>query len=125
MIKHKHFIIRAEVKKPIIDPEVAKKWLIDLVSNIGMLITPSGGPHVDYISKPGNLGVASIVMIETSHCAMHIWDHFDPPLIQMDVYSCKDYDHQIILDMLQDMEPTKIDWILVDRSNMTFVESSK
>ena len=93
MIEHKHFIIRAEVKKPIIDPEVAKKWLTDLVSNIGMLITPSGGPHVDYISKPGNLGVASIVMIETSHCAMHIWDHFDPPLIQMDVYSCKDYDH--------------------------------
>ena len=85
MVEHKHLFIRAEVKKPFTDPEITKDWLRRLVEAIGMKITKSGGPHVDYVDVPGNSGIAGVVMIETSHASIHIWDQIEPPLVQMDV----------------------------------------
>ena len=117
MLEHKHLIVRAEVKKPFVDPEVTKDWLRRLVEAIGMNITKSGGPHVDYVDVPDNSGIAGIVMIETSHCSIHIWDKAEPPLVQMDVYSCKCYDANTVLSFLEEMEPTLIHHVLVDRKN--------
>ena len=119
MIDHKHLIIRAEVKNPFVDPKTTKDWLERLVSAINMKITTSGGPHVDYVEVPGNFGIAGIVMIETSHCSIHIWDQQDPPLVQMDVYSCKEYDTKVVIDLLQEMNVTKLDYVLIDRNNMS------
>lgn len=116
---HKHLIVRAEVARPFVEVTVAEAWLRNLVSEIGMVITNHGGPHVDYVEKEGNCGIAGIVMIETSHCSLHIWDKQEPPLVQLDVYSCADYDHNIVLGLLEEMEPTKLDWILLDRENMS------
>ncbi len=115
MILHKHTLVRAEVAEPIRDVEVAKDFLRRLVEKVGMKITPSGGPHVDYVNKPGNLGIAAIVMIETSHCSMHIWDEVSPALVQFDLYSCADYELQTVLDHLQEMKPVKISYKQVDR----------
>jgi len=117
MVEHKHLIIRAEVKKPFVDPEVTKDWLKRLVEAIGMNITKSGGPHVDYVDVPGNSGIAGIVMIETSHCSIHVWEKAEPPLVQMDVYSCKHFNTQTVLDMLEEMEPTKIEKADINRKN--------
>jgi S-adenosylmethionine/arginine decarboxylase-like enzyme len=115
MVEHKHLIIRAEVNKPFVDPEITKDWLRRLVAAIGMNITKSGGPHVDYVDVPGNSGIAGVVMIETSHCSIHIWEQADPPLVQMDVYSCKCFDVDVVLEHLNEMEPTKVDHLLLDR----------
>ena len=119
MVDHKHLIIRAEVKNPFVDQKTTKDWLERLVSAINMKITTSGGPHVDYVEVPGNFGIAGIVMIETSHCSIHIWDQQDPPLVQMDVYSCKEYDTKVVIDLLQEMNVTKLDYVLIDRNNMS------
>jgi len=37
---------------------------------------------------PGNQGLTSVTIIETSHIAVHVWDEVSPALMQMDVYSC-------------------------------------
>ena len=116
MAIHKHLLIRAEVKKPIIDPAAAEEWLRKVVDSIGMVITEHGGPHVDYVDKPDNCGIAGIVMIETSHCSLHIWDKADPPLLQFDIYSCASFDEKAVLELLEEMEPTNVDCILVDRA---------
>lgn len=97
------------------DEEVTKDWLTRLVSAIGMKITKSGGPHVDYVDVPGNSGIAGIVMIETSHASVHVWDQIQPPLVQMDVYSCKDFDEEIVLKHLEEMVVTKLDLVVIDR----------
>lgn len=115
MVEHKHLLLRAEVKKPFVDPDVTKDWLRRLVEAIGMNITKSGGPHVDYVDVPGNSGIAGIVMIETSHASIHVWDKAEPPLVQMDVYSCKCFSVETVVDFLNEMEPTQIDQLFVDR----------
>jgi len=116
MPAHKHVLIRAEVKKPIVDREVAIDWMKRLVAEIGMKITEHGGPHCDYVEKENNQGIAVIAMIETSHCAMHIWDKEDPPLAQIDVYSCAEFRVWDVLEFVYEMRPSKISFKLFDRS---------
>ena len=117
MIKHKHLIIRAEIKKPFTQCGETAQWLCELVKEIGMNITEHGGPHVDYVDKEGNCGIAGVVMIETSHISIHVWDKEDPPLLQMDVYSCADFNEDKVVAFLSEMEPISIDYMLIDRKD--------
>lgn len=112
---HSHLLIRAEVRKPFTKPESVKVWLKDLVEAIGMKICESGGPHVDYVDKPDNHGIAGIVMIETSHCSIHVWDRLDIPLVQMDVYSCAPFNARVVEKFLYEMDPIRIKTRLFDR----------
>ena len=57
-----------------------------------------------------------IVMIETSHIAVHIWDETSPALVQCDVYSCAEFSSSEVLMELVVMEPTKIEHMLLDRA---------
>ena len=92
VIKHKHLIIRAETKKTPQDPKWLHSWLVQVVSDIGMDICQ--GPITAYVDAPGNKGLTGVVIIETSHIAVHIWDEINPGLLQMDVYSCADFNPQ-------------------------------
>jgi S-adenosylmethionine/arginine decarboxylase-like enzyme len=112
---HNHLIVRAEVANPFVDVDTTKAWMQQLVSDIGMTITTNGGPHCDYISKPGNQGIACIAMIETSHCALHVWDRLTPPIAQLDVYSCAEFDIQIVLDSLNTMSPAHMEHMFLSR----------
>jgi len=113
MPKHKHLIIRAEVKHPITSERELKKWLRNLVKTIDMEIV--GGPYVAYVTKEGNRGATGVVMIETSHIAIHIWDEERPSLVQCDIYSCAEFSVPEVLLEFKMMEPTKIDYTLLDR----------
>ena len=114
MPEHKHMIIRAEVLEPITSEKELKKWLKDLVKIIGMKIIK--GPYASYVSKEGNCGVTGIVMIETSHIAIHIWDEITPALVQCDVYSCAEFQRGEIVMHLGMMKPKKIEYMMMDRS---------
>ena len=114
MPAHKHLIIRAEVNRPITSEKEIKKWLRNLVKKIDMNIIK--GPYASYVSKEGNRGITGIVMIETSHIAMHVWDETSPALVQCDVYSCAEFSSSEVLMKLAVMEPTKIEHILLDRA---------
>jgi len=73
------------------------------------------GPYASYVSKEGNRGITGMVMIETSHIAMHVWDETSPALVQCDVYSCAEFSSSEVLMEFKTMEPTKIEHILLDR----------
>ena len=114
MPAHKHLIIRAEVNRPITSEKEIKKWLRNLVKKIDMNIIK--GPYASYVSKKGNRGITGIVMIETSHIAMHVWDETSPALVQCDVYSCAEFSSNEVLIEFVTMKPTKIEHILLDRA---------
>jgi len=113
--KHKHLIIRAEVNRPITSEKEIKKWLKKLVNKIDMKIIK--GPYAGYVTKEGNRGITGVVMIETSHIAIHIWDEESPALVQCDVYSCAEFSMNEVLAEFVDMEVVKIDHILLDRAD--------
>jgi len=115
-VKHKHLIIRCNVNNPFTDVEKTKDWLCRLVNAINMKICKSGGPHVDYVESEGNNGIAGIVMIETSHISIHCWDKQQPSLAQLDVYSCAEFDPQVVFNYVAEMQPTSMDCMLLDRS---------
>ena len=110
---HKHLIIRAEVNRPLVTEKSVRKWLRNLVKKIDMNIIK--GPYASYVSKEGNRGVTGIVMIETSHISIHIWDEEKPALIQCDVYSCAEFSSNEVLSEFIPMDVVTIDKIVLDR----------
>ena len=112
---HKHLIIRAEVNRPITSEKEIKRWLRNIVKKIDMKIIK--GPYASYVSKEGNRGITGVVMIETSHIAVHIWDETSPALVQCDVYSCAEFSSNEVLSEFMDMEVTKINHIILNRAN--------
>ena len=114
MPEHKHLIIRAEVKHPITSEWELRKWLKNLVKIIDMKIV--GGPYTAYVTKEGNRGITGVVMIETSHISIHIWDEERPSLVQCDIYSCAEFQQGEVIMHLGIMKPQKIEYMMVDRS---------
>lgn len=113
---HKHLIVRAEVKNPLICPnKVSKEWMPTLIDRIGMKILM--GPYAVYSNIEGNRGLTAAAIIETSHVVMHIWDEDDPAIVQLDVYTCGFLDPYDVVESLQEMEPVNIDMKYLDREN--------
>ena len=111
---HKHLIIRAEANKVPTDEEILIHWLKEFIDFIGMKILM--GPYVKYCKMEGNRVITGIAVIETSHIAIHIWDEPVPALIQMDVYSCADFDpYKIANKIKEDFDVVKIDYKYLNR----------
>jgi S-adenosylmethionine/arginine decarboxylase-like enzyme len=58
------------------------------------------GPFASYVTKEGNRGLTAVVMIETSHIALHVWDETDPAFIQFDLYTCSTLPIKKVIDNL-------------------------
>ena len=114
MPEHKHMVIRAEDLEPITSEKELKKWLKDLVKLIRMKIIK--GPYASYVTREGNRGITGVVMIETSHISIHIWDEITPALVQCDVYSCAEFQRGEVVMHLGMMKPKKIEYMMMDRS---------
>ena len=114
-IKHKHLLIRAEVNKPPENEDEIKEWLQYLISKIDMKIL--AGPYATKVTKTGNAGLTGVAIIETSHVVIHTWDENNPALIQLDVYSCKDFKKSDILECLEEFETVQVDYKYFDREN--------
>ena len=116
MVIHKHLLIRAEVNDPITEEKKLKKWLKNLVKKIDMKIIK--GPYAGYVNKEGNRGLTGVVMIETSHVSIHIWDEEKPALVQCDVYSCAEFSASEVFAQFNMMEVVKMDYLLLDRAEV-------
>ena len=112
---HKHLLVRAEVLNPPISTSWCSMWLTSLVSKIDMKILK--GPIVAYSDKVGNRGLTGIVIIETSHIAFHSWDEAIPAVIQLDIYSCKDFEPKHIFKELEVFNLEKLEYKFLDRKN--------
>ena len=116
LLEHKHLIVRAEIHQPPCNPSAMDDWMRQLVRDIRMKVLM--GPFSVYSAMPGNQGLTSVTIIETSHIAVHVWDEVSPALMQMDVYSCAEFDPQLIFDRLQnDFGLAKLEWKFIDREN--------
>ena len=106
LLVHKHLIIRAESREPLKFEEHAEIWMRNFVESINMKILM--GPYCKYSEVPGNRGLTVAAIIETSHVVMHIWDEPFPALIQLDIYSCGEFDeHDICKRISEDLNLTK------------------
>ena len=114
LLVHKHLIIRAEASRPPTDEEQLQNWMREVIESINMKVFM--GPYVKYCNMPGNRGITAVAIIETSHIAMHIWDEPKPALLQMDVYSCGEFDHtDICKKLMNDFDIHKIEYKYLNR----------
>jgi S-adenosylmethionine/arginine decarboxylase-like enzyme len=119
MLAHKHLVVRAEVDKPIVNKNKAIKFLRSLIKKIKM--KPMYGPTASYCKMVGNRGITAFAIIETSHIAMHIWDENTPALVQLDVYSCSDFNPKTVFEHIEPMQPKQLDYKFLDREEK-FIE---
>lgn len=120
---HQHMIVKCWVLNPPKDVDVLNKWLIDLVHAVDMKVV--AGPTSVYVADPGNEGLTGTITLATSHASIHIWDSIELPLIQFDLYSCKPYDSQIIIDHLNQWNLHSYNWIMLDRNdNIKVIEEN-
>lgn len=112
---HLHLIVRGYVTNPPRSEEVLNNWLITLVHKVGMHVV--AGPTSVYVNEPGNEGVTGTITLATSHAAIHVWDVQNPSLVQFDIYSCKEYSIETVLDHFNEFGITSYEWIYIDRNN--------
>ena len=111
---HKHLIIRAEANRVPTDEKQLTEWLKDFIDYIDMKILM--GPYVKYCDVEGNRGITGIAVIETSHIAIHVWDEPNPALMQIDVYSCAEFDVDEIANKIKsDFDVVKLDYKYLNR----------
>ena len=115
-VDHKHLLIRAEVDNcPMRDNlGYVLDWMQSLINKIDMKLMQ--GPNISYVDQEGNRGITCMALIETSHIVLHIWDEQKPGLFQLDVYSCKSFDLNIVIKHLKDSyDVTKLQYKFLDR----------
>jgi len=111
---HKHLIIRAEANRVPTDEKKLTIWMKDFIASIDMKILM--GPYVKYCTMEGNRGITGIAVIETSHITIHVWDEPNPALMQIDVYSCAEFDPYKIAEKIKaDFDVVKIDYKYLNR----------
>ena len=111
---HKHLIIRAEANRVPTDEEQLTEWLKEFIDSIHMKILM--GPYDKYCKMEGNRGITGIAVIETSHIAIHVWDEPNPALMQIDVYSCAEFDVDTIANKIKsDFDVVKLDYKYLNR----------
>jgi len=99
MALHNQLLVNGYSINPIKIEKDAIDWMTDLVNSIDMKIIQ--GPYASYVSKEGNRGLRCVVMIETSHIALHIWDEPSPGEIQFDLYTCGELNIDLVLKKLE------------------------
>jgi len=112
---HHHLLVRAEVASPPLKDFDLESELKSLVQHINMRIL--SGPHTVYCPVQGNEGWSGTVIIETSSITFHSWLETNYPVIQLDVYSCKNFEINTVLDWLAQFEPEKVDYKFLDREH--------
>lgn len=96
---HNHLLVNGWTLNPPTDETVVIDWMRNLVESIDMKVIQ--GPYASYVTAEGNRGLTAVVMIETSHIAMHIWDEDKPSKVQFDLYTCGELPVKQVLDNLE------------------------
>tara|TARA_Y100000768_G_scaffold344924_1_gene291515 strand:+ start:51 stop:434 length:384 start_codon:yes stop_codon:yes gene_type:complete len=125
-LDHKHLLLRAEVTECPAEESLHEilDWMKTLINKIEMKLMQ--GPTISYVDQPGNRGTTCMALIETSHIVIHIWDEPNPGLVQLDIYSCKEFDISVVMDHLKSYFHTvNIQYKFLDRTtNMKVIDEN-
>ncbi len=113
-LQHKHLLIRAEVNSPPLNDFTKERMdaeIASLIRKIDMEIL--SGPHSAYCLDTGNLGWSSTAIITTSSITFHSWS--ETGVIQLDVYSCKDFRIKDVFTWLAQFDIERLDYKYLDR----------
>lgn len=102
--KHKHLRIRASVEHPFYFKEGLDSWMRQLIAAIDMKIM--AGPLFCYAEEEINQGWTGVAIIEFSHVSIHIWEL--EGLVEVDVFSCKDFDTPTVMQYIKHFFPIKV-----------------
>ncbi len=94
-----HLIVDGALKGRVDESDISK-ILSELPSEIGMKVL--SGPLM-VKGRPDNPGWTGVIIIDKSHIAIHTFDL--DGLISIDVYSCKPFDGEAILEYLKSSLP--------------------
>lgn len=111
---HQHLLMKIWAKNPPKKVGVLNNWFTILVHKVKMEVV--AGPTSVYVDAPGNEGLTGTVTLATSHASIHIWDHQDPAMIQFDIYSCKCFDLETVVEQFKEWDIIKYEWVMIDRN---------
>ena len=116
-LDHKHLVLRAEVNNCPKEESLHEilSWMKLLIKKIDMKLMQ--GPSISYVDQPGNRGTTCMALIETSHIVIHIWDEPTPGILQLDIYSCKEFDlNEVIFHLEEYFTISKMQYKFLDRT---------
>ena len=73
-------------------------------------------PEVVYCKDDGNEGLTGIVGLTTSHASFHIWSEVEKPFINFDVYSCKTFNPDDVINHLKQFGLLEYNFKMIDRN---------
>ena len=94
---------------------VLNEWFIHLVHKVKMEVV--GGPTSVYVDFPGNEGLTGTVTLATSHSSIHIWDNYELPMAQFDIYSCKSFSLEDVMEQFKPWGMVRAEWVMIDRND--------
>jgi S-adenosylmethionine/arginine decarboxylase-like enzyme len=118
---HQHLLVKCWVTNPPKKEELLNKWFTYLVDTVGMKVV--AGPTSVYVSDPGNEGLTGTVTLATSHASIHIWDNAEPPMVQFDIYSCKEFTLEQVMKCFDPWGLIKAEWVMIDRNSTPTITS--
>jgi S-adenosylmethionine/arginine decarboxylase-like enzyme len=118
---HQHLLVKCWVTNPPKKEELLNKWFTYLVDTVGMKVV--AGPTSVYVSDPGNEGLTGTVTLATSHASIHIWDNAEPPMVQFDIYSCKEFTLEQVMKCFDPWGLIKAEWVMIDRNGAPTITS--
>lgn len=113
-MEHKHLLINSTFNNsPFTSEEFTCDWIREIVRKIDMEILLE--PKAVRCNEKDNEGISAFCLITTSHICLHSWEKSTPNLVQLDVYSCKEFDRNIILDEIDKFNPLSLGCKFLDR----------
>jgi S-adenosylmethionine/arginine decarboxylase-like enzyme len=108
-----HLIVNAGDcnREAVTNPETIRKFAKELVERIDMVAY--GEPQIIHFGEDNKAGYTLVQLIETSNICAHFCD--DTGDAYIDVFSCKPYDMNIVLSMIDD-------YFLPNRMNHNYIE---